>query len=444
MTSTDAPPTRDESASARGLRVLWTSALAGIVGGLASTLYLGVLALAELPLWPDRHSNLAQWGLLILAGLLISALMRVLGDPGEPGVFIDSVHVDGGPPRLRPLVSLLPLSLIGIAVGGGIGPEPALMQTTGSISSWLGRRLRLDSAGLRVLTVTGMAAGFTVLFGAPLGASVFALEILHRKGLEYYESLVPACVGSLASYGVYILLTGRDLAPEWRFTLTATSGLRPLDLLWGLAGGIGGTLVAHLFAFLIRSCAKAFGALPPWARPPVAGIVLGALAYLSPYGLTFGETQLTQLVGTAKVTGTVLLLAAAAHLLGAAVTLAGRWKGGIIIPMFLVGYCIGRTAALWSGHPGYYLVLATSMMVACNVGMTKTPLGSTLVVSQMTGLQLIPPMLIAALVSLALTKGISFVGGQRHRDPQHEAAGRDDEESYDRRSPRNTLPSVDR
>jgi hypothetical protein len=34
----------------------------------------------------------------------------------------------------------------------------------------------------------------------------------------------------------------------------------------------------------------------------------------------------------------------AAHLLGAAVTLAGRWQGGIIIPMFLVGYCIGRMA----------------------------------------------------------------------------------------------------
>ena len=43
-----------------------------------------------------------------------------------------------------------------------------------------------------MLTITGMAAGFTVLFGAPLGAALFALEILHRRGLEYYEALMPA------------------------------------------------------------------------------------------------------------------------------------------------------------------------------------------------------------------------------------------------------------
>lgn len=385
-------------------------------------LYLGVLALAELPVWPGQsgvHTGLAHWGLLILAGVVISVMMAVLGDPGETGVFISNVHVATGPHRLRPLLSLIPLSIVGISVGGGIGPEPALMQTTGTISSWLSRRFDLGPAGLRALTVTGMAAGFTVLFAAPLGAAVFALEILHRKGLEYYESLLPACVGSLSSYGVYVLLTGRSVVPEWHLSVVSL-GLSPMDLLLGLAGGIGGALVAHVFALLIRGWAKLFDLIPRWARPPAAGVVLGAIAYLSPYGLTFGETQLTELLKAPGVTGMVLLLTLCAHLLGAAVTLAGRWKGGIIIPMFLVGYCLGRAISLWTGHPSYYVVLVTSMMVACNVGMTKTPVGSTLVVSQMTGLLLVPPMLLAALASLALTKGVGFVGGQRHRDPPTE------------------------
>lgn len=113
---------------------------------------------------------------------------------------------------------------------------------------------------------------------------------------------------------------------------------------------------------------------------------------------------------------TALLLAAAGHLASAAITLAGRWKGGIIIPMFFTGYCLGRAMAEWSGHDGYYLVLATSMMVACNAGMTKTPLGSALVVSEMTAVTLMPPLVIAALVSLCLTSRVTFVGGQRHRD----------------------------
>jgi H+/Cl- antiporter ClcA len=404
-----------EPADARRVRVLWASALAGAVGGLVSAAYLGVLALGERFLWPAGHSRLLHWGLLIAAGAVISVLLAVLGDPGETGVFIDSVHVDGGPMGLRPLRSLVPVSLLGIAVGGGIGPEPALMQTTGTVGSWIGRRLSAGPAELRVITVTGMASGLTVLFSAPLGAAVFALEILHRKGLEYYEALLPACVGSLASYGVYILLTGRGLSPEWRFP-SVSSSLNLPDLLLGAVGGLAGALIAHIFGFLIRTCTRLAGALPPWGRPPAAGIALGALAYLSPYGLTFGEAQLAQLLRSPAVTATALVLALSAHLLGAAITIGGRWKGGIIIPMFFVGYCLGRATAMWSGDEGRALVLAAAMMVACNVGMTKTPLGSTLVVSQMTGMLLIPPMLIAALVSLALTTGVGFVGGQRGRD----------------------------
>ena len=59
---------------------------------------------------------------------------------------------------------------------------------------------------MRVLTITGMAGGLTVLFGAPLGAALFALEILHRRGLQYYEALLPALIGSLFGYGVYVAL----------------------------------------------------------------------------------------------------------------------------------------------------------------------------------------------------------------------------------------------
>ena len=67
------------------------------------------------------------------------------------------------------------------------------MQTTGTVGH--GDRQPAPtptSQVVRILTITGMAAGFTVLFGAPLGSAVFALEILHRRGLEYYEALMPA------------------------------------------------------------------------------------------------------------------------------------------------------------------------------------------------------------------------------------------------------------
>jgi H+/Cl- antiporter ClcA len=54
-------------------------------------------------------------------------------------------------------------------------------------------------------------------------------------------------------------------------------------------------------------------------------------------------------------------------------------------------------------------------MVACNVGVTKTALGSTLVVSEMAGFVTLPTTLIAAIVSLVLTSEIGLIDSQRRR-----------------------------
>jgi H+/Cl- antiporter ClcA len=58
----------------------------------------------------------------------------------------------------------------------------------------------------------------------------------------------------------------------------------------------------------------------------------------------------------------------------------------------------------------------TALMVAVNVGVTKTPLGSTLIVAGMAGFTALPTMLIAALVSLLLTSRVGFIDTQRTRD----------------------------
>jgi H+/Cl- antiporter ClcA len=382
-----------------------------------STVYLGALLLAERWLWPGHGSGLVHGVVFVGVGGLIGVVLAVLGDPGETGAMVQDVHVRGGPSRVRHLVSLVPVSLLTIAAGSGLGPEPPLMQTTGTLASWAARRLGADRSQLRVLTVTGMAAGLTVLFAAPLGAAVFALELLHRKGMEYYEALVPACAGSLASYGVYTLITGRDLAPVWRFPGSPTV-LRPVDLLLGGAAGLGGAAVARLFAAMIRILTTWGRLLPEWLRPLVAGAALAILGLLVPTGLTFGEAQLGTLATTAEVTVPLLVLTAVGHLLSAAIPLAGRWRGGIIIPMFLVGYCLGRAALAVAGHGAGPLTFAVCMMVACNVGMTKTPLGSTLVVAQSTGVIALPAMLIAALVCLSLTTRVTFIANQGHRREQ--------------------------
>ena len=394
-------------------RLLVAVAVTGVGGGLIGAAYLVALTQLRKVLWPSHWSLAEHWLLLVAVGVAIAVLIRLLGDAGDTELLVDNIHVSGGAEGLRRLWSLVPVSLLGIAVGGGIGPEAPLTQTTGSVGSYAGRRFGFTADEIRICSITGMAAGFTVLFAAPLGGAVFALEILHRKGMEYYEALVPAAIGSVAGYAIYTALTGWGLQPVWRFP-TPPLHLTMADLGYAALCGVAGALVAAIFTGTTMLTRWAFRPLPSWARPVAAGVLLGAVAFISPYGLTYAEFQLGAFARLPHIAVATLLLAVLGHLLSATVTMAGEWKGGFIIPLFFIGYCLGRAAAGWL--PGAdEVVLATAMMVACNVGVTKTPLGSTLVVAAMAGMRLLPTMLIAALVSLLLTSGLGLLESQRSR-----------------------------
>ena len=61
--------------------------------------------------------------------------------------------------------------------------------------------LKLDDRDLRTATMIGMAAFFSALFGTPLGAAVFSLEVI-SVGLIYHAAFIPCFIASLTAYGV--------------------------------------------------------------------------------------------------------------------------------------------------------------------------------------------------------------------------------------------------
>jgi H+/Cl- antiporter ClcA len=82
--------------------------------------------------------------------------------------------------------------------------------------------------------------------------------------------------------------------------------------------------------------------------------------------------------------------------------------------MFFLGVALGA-----AGHDllGVQRTVAmATLMAAILVGVTKTPLGSTLVVAEIAGLRLLPPVLLASLVALFLTSRVSMIDSQRERE----------------------------
>lgn len=392
-------------------RVLVLTTVVGLLGGAVGAAYVGALTVLTDLVGPDAHGPGTTVVVLVAVGGAISLLVRFLGDPGDVELLVDNVHVSGGSRDLRALRSLLPASLLGIAAGSAIGPEAPLVQTGGTLATRVGDAAAAPPAHVRMLAIAGMASAFAVLFGAPLGSALFALEILHRRGLEHHEAILPALGGALIGFGASAALGSRGYGPTFSLPDTAAGSLA--DAGWALLAAVVGAAIAVAFTLLVRACRRGATLLPRLVRPAVGGLVLGLLGLWSTYALTFGEHQIDELLAPGVTVG-VLAAAVAAKLLGASVCVATGWKGGFIIPLF---FC-GAAAALLLHHavpgvePG---LLMASCMVAANVGVTKTPLGTALVVTEMGGLHLLPSTALAALVALLLTSDLHLIASQRAR-----------------------------
>src|SRR6478609_1052782 len=115
---------------------------------------------------------------LPLGGLFVGLLYHYFGASVEGGnnLILDEIHQPGGgiPKRMTPFV--LFGTLITHLFGGSVGREGTAVQMGGSIASAFARFFKLKDKNLRILLMSGIAAGFAGVFGTPLAGSIFAVE----------------------------------------------------------------------------------------------------------------------------------------------------------------------------------------------------------------------------------------------------------------------------
>lgn len=386
--------------------LLW--ALLGIVCGLfAATYWIGLSRLIE---GFDQFNGLALLIVMPIAGLLIGLIIHKLGNPGEIGLIIDNIHLNHGRLAIRENPSMILSSLLSIASGGSAGPEAPMVQVTGSIGTWFADRLRLDGEALRTLSIAGMASGFTVLFGAPLGGTFFALEILHHQEVAHYaKAILPAIVASCASYVIFVAITQLGVGPVWHFPHYTVSGL--FDFAAAMLYGILGAIAGWLFIAIFRYCERGFELLPRpiYWKTTIAGFGLGGLAVLFPLTRFFGEHQLDTIVeGNFSIA--LLIGLAIAKMVAISVTVAGGWRGGIIIPLFFIGACLGKALAIANGANETLAMIC--MMAAINATVTRTPISTTLLLVKLTGFVTFTPILFASMVGFFLAPRHPFISSQ--------------------------------
>ena len=98
-----------------------------------------------------------------------------------------------------------PLIFIGTLLthvcGGSSGREGAALQIGGSLGSTIGRAFSLDEKERNILVMCGMSAVFTAMFGTPITATIFSMEVI-SVGIIYYSAFVPCIISSVIALGI--------------------------------------------------------------------------------------------------------------------------------------------------------------------------------------------------------------------------------------------------
>ena len=399
----------------------------GVFGGLVATIYYFILETLMHGVWhtlPDKitpyfpswlPANNYVWITTTFGGLCVGIVLYLMGLPGEMAQVVDRIH-SPGKIDIKKTPAMVIASLIAITSGGSAGPEAPLVQVNGSFGSWLGDKLNLDTTNVRMLTFCGMSAALGAFFGAPTGAAIFALEIPHRRGLEYYEAVAPAVISAIFSFAVFRISTGITIGGFYHFeTIPA---LTPMNLLEGLVLGIVGAGVAVMFIGVFRLVGHLLEPLSKYRilLATFGGLSIGLIAFALPQTLFFSEEQIHTVIETGMELGVVmLLLIAVAKMFAISFTLHSGFLGGFIFPLFFIGANVGLAIALAvpQVHPTLGMVC---LMAAVNVAVTKTPISTSIILSVLSGTAMLPVIVISSFTSFLLTGQVAMIRTQRSRD----------------------------
>lgn len=350
---------------------LLVGALIGGVGGVVgSAFHIGVDYATEL----RAHHGWILY-LLPVGGLVITALYRVTKTEGKgTNDIIRSVHFGSHIPIL--LVPVIFLStIITHLCGGSAGREGAALQIGGGIGYKTGTLLHLHEKDLPLATMCGMSGVFAALFGTPLTAMVFALEVI-SVGVLYYAGLIPCLTAAITGFWVSTLLG----VPPTRFTIP-TVGLEITVLPRVMALAVLCAIVSILLCRTLHWMEHELERFVPnvWLRAALGGGVLIVLTLL--LGTDYNGAGMS--VIEAALTGTAGSWAWFWKILFTAVTIGCGFKGGEVVPSFFIGATFGCVVGALLGLDAGFAAGIGLICVFC--GAVNAPLASIILSVELFG-----------------------------------------------------------
>ena len=352
---------------------LAVSTLIGACGGIVGSLFYLSIS------WVTKLREKSPWliFLLPLGGLVIAALYRFSKTEGEStNDIIDSILLGS-----KVDILLLPVIFLSTVIthllGGSAGREGAALQIGGSLGCNVGRILELDEKEERIAILSGMSAVFSALFGTPVTATVFALEVC-SVGIFHYSGLVPCGIAALVAYYVTTVFH----IPPTRFTIAAF-GVQPAMVVRVCLLAALCALLSVLFCEFMHASAKLAAKVMPntFLRAAIGGVlIIGMTLLVGNQDYNGGGVNI---IASAIYDGQALPAAFLLKILFTAVTLSCGFKGGEIVPTFFVGASFGCVVGPLLGIPAQFA--ASIALVAMFCGGVNCPLASVILAVELFG-----------------------------------------------------------
>ncbi|MEO8560213.1 MAG: chloride channel protein [Rhodospirillales bacterium] len=402
-------------------------ALRALIGLLHNVFFLGQLSWhydANLP------TPASPWGpAVILApvvgGAIVLFLVRRFAPEakghGVPEV-MDSIYYKEG--RIRPVVVLIKslASALSIGSGASVGREGPIIQIGSGIGSAIGQLSRLATWQTITLVAAGAGAGIAATFNTPLGAVMFAVELMLPELSARTFLPVVLATGTATYVGRQFFGVGPAFsAPLERLpdlVASVSIELLPLYVALGLICG----LASALFVRTLYWTEDLFDGikLNPYLLNAIGMLSIGVLMYVM--FVAFGDYH-TQGVGYSTIedilhgnigVAWMLALLFATKLVATSVSLGAGASGGIFSPsLFLgatLGGCFGAICQSLFPNLGLSPVLCAIIGMAGIVGgATGAAMTAILMIFEMTrDYAVTVPAIIAVACAIGLRRVLVF------------------------------------
>ena len=373
----------------------------GVVGGIIGTIFHTQIEHAA------QANKSIDWliYLLPLAGIVIVFTYHRFGVRQDPGtnLILKSTHTDSKVPfRLIPLIIIS--TVITHLFGASAGREGAALQVGGSLGSTLGNILKFNDQDRRITVITGMAAVFSAMFGTPVAATVFSMEVVSVGNLQY-AAFVPAIIASIIAEYVTFKMGGHK-------TIYVVDLNHKLSLDYLVRVSILGIIVgivAILFCILMHKTAQL---LKKYFENAYLRIVVGA-SIIVVFTIIIGNRDYNG-AGTGMIEQSlgqpIVWYAFIIKMIFTAISIGSGFKGGEIVPTLFIGATLGNMLSSILGLP--FGLSAAVAMIALFCGVVNAPLSSIILAVELFGTGNISYFAVACAISYVISRYYSLYSAQ--------------------------------